>query len=83
MSTATYRVTPIGNRRVVMTENHTKLTDAEIEDVVKEIVGLQMLQKSTGFVTFRSQREILAKLSPADASAVGYQVTQRLELMKK
>ena len=43
----------------------------DLQKVVDDIEGLRALAKVTGFMTFKTQREILARLSPADAAAVG------------
>jgi hypothetical protein len=43
----------------------------ELETIVEDILGLRALAATTGFMTFKSQREILARLSPADQAAIG------------
>lgn len=48
----------------------------ELMAVVNDIIGLRALSASTGFLTFKSQREMLAKLAPSDAAAVGLALRQ-------
>jgi hypothetical protein len=57
----------------------TKQLAPELEQIVEDIRGLRALATTTGFMTFRSQREILSRLSPTDQAAVG----RELELREK
>ena len=38
---------------------------------LEDLVGLRALANATGFLTFKSQRDILAQLTPKDQAAVG------------
>ena len=49
----------------------TQQLKPELEQIVDDILGLRALATTTGFMTFKSQREILARLSPADQAAIG------------
>lgn len=49
----------------------------ELETIVEDILGLRALAATTGFMTFKSQREILARLTPADQAAVGRTLAKR------
>lgn len=51
--------------------NCTRPLTPELEELVEEIIGLRALTKTTGFLTYKTQREMLARLSPPDAAAVG------------
>ena len=44
----------------------------ELVKVVDDIIGLRQLAATTGFSTFRTQREIIHRLSPEDMAAVGH-----------
>lgn len=44
----------------------------ELVKVVDDIIGLRQLAATTGFSTFRTQREIINRLSPEDMAAVGH-----------
>ena len=44
----------------------------ELAKVVEDILGLRALSKTTGFLTFKSQKQILEKLTPEDAAIVGH-----------
>jgi hypothetical protein len=64
------------------TENN-QLRD-DLKKIVEDILGLRALASSTGFMTFKSQREILASLTPADLAAVGREIASReVEAKKK
>jgi len=49
----------------------------ELEQIVDDICGLRALATTTGFMTFKSQREILARLTPAEQAAVGRELAIR------
>jgi hypothetical protein len=49
----------------------------ELEQIVEDIIGLRALAATTGFMTFKSQRDILARLSPGDQAAVGRELANR------
>jgi hypothetical protein len=49
----------------------------ELAQVVEDLIGLKALATTTGFMTFKTQREILARLSPADMAAVGRELQKR------
>lgn len=49
----------------------------ELEQIVEDILGLRALATATGFMTFKSQRDILARLSPADQAAIGRALAKR------
>lgn len=49
----------------------TQQLKPELQTIVDDIIGLRALASTTGFMTFRSQREILARLTPADQAAIG------------
>ena len=72
MATATYTAlsTPIRNGVSMTTQQNNQLRP-ELETIVEDILGLRALAATTGFMTFKSQREILARLSPADQAAIG------------
>jgi hypothetical protein len=55
----------------------TKQLQPELEQIVEDIMGLKALANTTGFMTFKSQREILARLTPADMAAVGRELALR------
>ena len=43
----------------------------ELEQIVEDILGLRALSATTGFMTFKSQRDLLSQLTPKDQAAVG------------
>jgi hypothetical protein len=49
----------------------------ELEQIVEDILGLRALATATGFMTFKTQRELLASLSPTDMAAIGHALTKR------
>jgi len=72
---ATCSNTPsMGNGVLNMT---TQQLRPELETIVEDILGLRALATSTGFMTFKSQREIRARLTPADQAAVGRALAKR------
>lgn len=73
MSTATYQAPQLEG--VVMNQQ-TQLRP-ELEQAVEDIMGLRSLANTTGFLTFRSVRDILAALSPKDQAAVGRELAKR------
>jgi hypothetical protein len=76
MSTATYRVTTVEGEAVMVTAHSTQLRP-ELEQAVEDILGLRSLATTTGFMTFKSVREILAQLTPKDQAAVGRELAKR------
>ena len=56
------------------THNHLR---PELEKVVEDILGLRALTATTGFMTFKSQKQILDKLTPEDAAIVGHELARR------
>jgi hypothetical protein len=75
MSTATFQAPPLQGAVMVITQN--KPLRPELEQIVEDIFGLKALANTTGFMTFKSQREILARLSPQDQAAVGRALAMR------
>lgn len=55
----------------------TQQLKPELEAIVEDILGLRALADTTGFMTFKSQRDILAQLTPADQAAVGRALAKR------
>jgi hypothetical protein len=55
----------------------TQQLKPELEQIVEDILGLRALATTTGFMTFKSQREMLARLTPADQAAVGRALAKR------
>jgi hypothetical protein len=49
------------------------------QEAYDDILGLIALQKTTGFMTYKTQREILCKLSPHDAAVVGRALAKRVQ----
>lgn len=72
MSAATYQVTAVRNRGAVM---ETQQLTPELQVIVDDLYGLKALAATTGFMTFKSQREILARLTPSEQAAVGRALT--------
>src|SRR5580704_10982597 len=72
-------ITGIKRKRKGLEMTSTKQLAPELEQIVEDIRGLRALATTTGFMTFRSQREILSRLSPTDQAAVG----RELELREK
>ena len=61
----------------VMVTAQTKQLRPELEQIVEDILGLRALATITGFMTFKSQRDILAQLTPKDQAAVGRAISLR------
>jgi len=70
---ATYSTSAIEKGEVMVT---TQLRP-ELEQIVDDIFGLRALASTTGFMTFKSQRDILAQLTPKDQAAVGRAIAMR------
>jgi hypothetical protein len=70
MATATL-VEPTMTEGAVMVTAQTKQLRPELEQIVDDIFGLRALALATGFMTYKSQRDLLAQLSPKDQAAVG------------
>jgi hypothetical protein len=49
----------------------------ELEKVVEDILGLRALATATGYMTFKSQKQILDRLTPEDAAIVGHELARR------
>ena len=49
----------------------------ELVKVVEDILGLRALSTTTGFLTFKSQKQILEKLTPEEAAIVGHELARR------
>lgn len=73
---ATAIATPTRNGVLSMTTENNNLRD-DLKRIVEDILGLKALSSTTGFITFKSQREILAGLTPADLAAVGREIASR------
>jgi hypothetical protein len=69
MSTAV-ATSPLHNINGVKIMEQTLRKD--LQQIVDDILGLRALAETTGFMTFKSQREILARLTPADQASVGH-----------
>jgi hypothetical protein len=54
-----------------MSEQNTNQLRPDLQAVVDDLFGLKALAATTGFMTFKSQRDILVRLTPADQAAVG------------
>jgi hypothetical protein len=54
----------------------------ELVKIVEDIVGLRQLSATTGFSTFRTQREIINRLSPEDMAAVGHALAKLAQQKK-
>jgi len=77
---ATYGRLPIYNRNnsskgvesmaAPAVQNNNELRP-DLLKVVEDLLGLRALANATGFMTFKSQKEILSRLSPEDMAAVG------------
>ena len=74
MATSTYHVPTQG---AFMVTAQIRQLRPELEQIVEDILGLRALATTTGFMTFKSQREILARLTPADQAAVGRALAKR------
>jgi hypothetical protein len=81
MSTATYQAPSLEGAFMVTAQ--TRQLRPELEQIVDEIFGLRALAASTGYMTFRSQRELLSKLSAKDQAAVGHALYLRDPNLKK
>jgi hypothetical protein len=68
---ATYSSTPAIDKGAVMVTAQNKQLRPELEQIVDDIFGLRALASTTGFMTYKSQRDLLAQLSPKDQAAVG------------
>jgi hypothetical protein len=80
MSTSPYnRFQPIYNRNkgVEMATHTENQLRPDLAQIVEDIMGLKALTATTGYMTFRTQREILVKLSPEDMAAVGRALASR------
>jgi hypothetical protein len=75
MSTATYQAPTLEG--AVMVTTPTRQLKPELEQIVEDILGLRALATTTGFMTFKSQRDILAQLTPKDQAAVGRALATR------
>ena len=75
MSTATYGVPTFRTGAGIMNQPQQLRPDLEV--IVEDILGLRALATTTGFMTFKSQRDILARLSPADQAAIGRALAKR------
>jgi hypothetical protein len=75
MATATIQAPPLEGAVMVTTQN--KQLKPELEQIVEDILGLRALATTTGFMTFKSQRDILAQLTPKDQAAVGRALAMR------
>lgn len=75
------RFQPIYERSKGVEIMATQTTDTqlrpELVKVVEDILGLRALSKTTGFLTFKSQKQILEKLTPEDAAIVGHELARR------
>lgn len=67
MTSATHQALILG---VAMANTQTQLTP-ELADVVRKILALRAVTKTTGFFTTKTMIDILEKLSPDDLVAVG------------
>jgi hypothetical protein len=81
---ATAYTTPIYQRRNEVGSMSTETTNnqllrPELEKIVDELIGLKNLTKSTGYMTFKSQKAILDRLPPADQAVVGRELKKREE----
>ena len=65
-----------------MTTENNNLSE-DLKKIVEDILGLKALASTTGFQTFKSQRELLAGLTPADLAAVGREIASRENDTKK
>jgi hypothetical protein len=59
--------------------SNTEVLTPRQQEAYDDIAGLIALQKTTGFFTYRTQREILSKLSPHDAAVVGRALAKRVQ----
>lgn len=48
----------------------------DLEEVVKDILALRAMAKTDNFLTYRSQRKILARLNAKDLAAVARALTE-------
>jgi len=76
-ATATFHTTPIYTGVKMATPQNNHQLRPELEQIVEDILGLRALADTTGFMTFKSQREILARLSPVDQAAIGRELKKR------
>jgi hypothetical protein len=79
MSAATYQVPAMRTGAVMATQQ----LRPDLEVIVEDIIGLKALATTTGFMTFKTQREILSRLTPADAAAVGRALAKRQQEQTK
>jgi hypothetical protein len=79
---ATAIATPTRNGVLSMTTENNSLSE-DLNKIVEDILGLRALASTTGFMTFKSQREILARLTPEDLAAVGREIASREKDTKK
>jgi hypothetical protein len=79
MSTSTFKAPMVREVRegAVMVTTQNKQLRPELEQIVEDILGLRALSATTGFMTFKSQRDILAQLTPKDQAAVGRAIAVR------
>jgi predicted NAD-dependent protein-ADP-ribosyltransferase YbiA (DUF1768 family) len=49
------------------------------QEAFEDIVALIALQKTTGMMTYKMQKEILATLTPHDAAVVGRELVKRVQ----
>ena len=62
---------------VMATQTNDGQLRPELAKVVEDIIGLKALATTTGYMTFRVQREILSRLNPEDMAAVGRELAKR------
>jgi len=67
---ATYSTSAFDKGAVMVTAQNRQLRP-ELEQIVDDLFGLRALTSTTGFMTYKSQRDLLAQLSPQDQAAVG------------
>jgi len=70
MTTAMYSA-PLLEGAVMGVTTQNKQLRPELEQIVEDILGLRALSATTGFMTFKSQRDLLSQLTPKDQAAVG------------
>jgi len=78
---ATYETPSAMNKGAVMVTTQQQLKP-ELEQIIDDLLGLRALAATTGFMTFKSQRELLARLTPADQAAVGRALAMREKQQK-
>jgi hypothetical protein len=53
-----------------MTKHSNSALRPDLQEIVRDLLGLKALEKNERFITHKAQREILSKLNPADLTAV-------------